>query len=176
MSSRMTKPTKWSVRPATTQISLGIRPVWPESSLYAQWIAKDLRLLHAGSKDCDQTGRMPRLRLIWVFAGHTSHFVGFVVLRLKMILADFCCSEGSSVHWCLMLASTCISEFGWSVFCFLLFFTYFPSKPPLPPSPTASIQRVEFKSGVKKLARYLRNSQICVNSSIIWAMSWENLS
>ena len=150
------------------------------------------------SEDSDQPGRLPSLTRVFAvcsmdsqgpkastcghwrlwsdWANDTSHFVGFVVLQLKMILADFCCSEGSSVHWCLMLASTCISEFGWSVFCFLLFFTYFPSKPPLPPSPTASIQRVEFKSGVKKLARYLRNSQICVNSSIIWAMSWENLS
>ena len=31
----MTKPTKWFVRPAKTQISLGIRPVWSESSLSA---------------------------------------------------------------------------------------------------------------------------------------------
>ena len=29
------------VRPAKTQISLGIRPVWSESSLCAQWVAKD---------------------------------------------------------------------------------------------------------------------------------------
>ena len=43
-----------------------IRPVWSESSLCAQWVAKDL---HADSEDTDQTGRMPRL--IWVFAGHT---------------------------------------------------------------------------------------------------------
>ena len=28
MSHHMTKPTKWHVRPAKTQISLGIRPVW----------------------------------------------------------------------------------------------------------------------------------------------------
>ena len=28
MSRLMTKPTKWHVRPAKTQISLGIRPVW----------------------------------------------------------------------------------------------------------------------------------------------------
>ena len=28
-----TKPTKWHVRPAKTQINLGIRPVWSESSL-----------------------------------------------------------------------------------------------------------------------------------------------
>ena len=31
----MTKPTKWHVRPAKTQISLGIHPVWSESSLYS---------------------------------------------------------------------------------------------------------------------------------------------
>ena len=35
MSRLMTKPTKWHVRPAKTQISLGIRPVWPKSSLCA---------------------------------------------------------------------------------------------------------------------------------------------
>ena len=33
LSCRTTKPTKWYVRPAKTQISLGIRPVWSESSL-----------------------------------------------------------------------------------------------------------------------------------------------
>ena len=33
----MTKPTKWNVRPGKTQISLGIRLVWSESSLWA-WI------------------------------------------------------------------------------------------------------------------------------------------
>ena len=52
-----------------TQISLGIRPVWSESSLCAQWVAKDPSFLHADSEDSDQTGRMPRL--IWVFAGRT---------------------------------------------------------------------------------------------------------
>ena len=31
MSRLRTKPTKWHVRPAKTQISLGIRPVWSES-------------------------------------------------------------------------------------------------------------------------------------------------
>ena len=34
-SRRMTKPTKWPVRPAKTQIRLGVRPVWSESSLSA---------------------------------------------------------------------------------------------------------------------------------------------
>ena len=58
-----------NVRPAKTQISLGIRPVWSESSLCAQWVAKDPRFLYADSEDSDQTGRMPRL--IWDFAGRT---------------------------------------------------------------------------------------------------------
>ena len=34
MSRLLTKPTKWHVRPAKTQISLGIRPVWSKSLLY----------------------------------------------------------------------------------------------------------------------------------------------
>ena len=57
-------------RPAKTLISLGIRPVWSEFSLCAQWVAKNSRFLHAASEDSDQTERMPRL--IWVFAGRTT--------------------------------------------------------------------------------------------------------
>ena len=74
------KTNKMTVRPANTPISLGIHPVWSESSLCAQWIAKDPSFLHADSEDSDQTGRMPRL--ISVFAGRTCHFVGFVMRRL----------------------------------------------------------------------------------------------
>ena len=59
---RHDKTNKMSVRPA--KISLGIRTVWSESSLCAQWVAKGIRFLHA---DSDQTGWMSRL--IWVFAG-----------------------------------------------------------------------------------------------------------
>ena len=46
-------------------------------------VAKDPRCRHADSEDSDQTGRMPRL--IWVFAGRTGHFVGFVMRRLILI-------------------------------------------------------------------------------------------
>ena len=78
----MTKPTKWPVRPSKTPISLGICPVWSESSPCAQWVAKvDARFLHVNSEDSDQTGRMPRL--IWVFVGRTCHFVGLVMRRLN---------------------------------------------------------------------------------------------
>ena len=49
----MTKPTKWPVRPAKTQISLGNHPVWSESSLSAQ---RSLGF-RAHREDSDQTGR-----------------------------------------------------------------------------------------------------------------------
>ena len=38
-----------------------VRPVWSESSLCAQWVAKDPSFLHADSEDTDQTGRMPKM-------------------------------------------------------------------------------------------------------------------
>ena len=59
-----------AVHPVKTQISLGICPVWSESSMCAQWVAKDWSFLHADSEDSDQTGWMPRL--IWVFTGRTA--------------------------------------------------------------------------------------------------------
>ena len=74
MNRLMTKPTKWPLRPAKTQISMGIHLVWSESSLSA-WRNIGSSATHwAHYKDSDQTGQMPRL--IWVCWAH-SHFVGF---------------------------------------------------------------------------------------------------
>ena len=67
---RHDKTNKMTMRPAKTRISLGIRPVWSESSLCDDWVAKDPSFLHADRADSDQTGRMPKL--IWVFAGRTA--------------------------------------------------------------------------------------------------------
>ena len=64
------------VRPAKTQISLGIHPVWSESSLTAWRKHGSLATHWAHSEDSDQTGHPPSL--IWVFAGRTGHFVRFV--------------------------------------------------------------------------------------------------
>ena len=88
----LTKPTKWHVRPAKTQISLGIRPVWSEPSLSAWRQLGSLATHWAPSEDSDQTGRMPRL--IWVFAGRTCHFVGFVTRRL--VFEPICKTSGGS--------------------------------------------------------------------------------
>ena len=66
---------KLPVRPAKTQISLAFRPVWPEPSLFA-WMKFGPLPTHKvpHNEDSAQTG--------WtcVFAGRTSHFVGFVML------------------------------------------------------------------------------------------------
>ena len=52
------KINKMTVRPVKTQI---FRPVCSESSLCAQWVAKDPSFLHVDSENSDQTERMPRL-------------------------------------------------------------------------------------------------------------------
>ena len=75
----MTKPKKWPVQLA--KIILGIGPVWSEFLLSAWRSLSSLDSHWAHSEDSDQSGLMARL--IWVFALHTGHLVGFVVLRLK---------------------------------------------------------------------------------------------
>ena len=80
------KTNKMTVCPAKTQISLGICPVWSESSLCAQWVAKDPGFLHADSGDSDQTGRLPRL--IWVFARRFCQLVGYVMRQLNWAVSS----------------------------------------------------------------------------------------
>ena len=63
------KTNKMAYAPSEDSVSLGSHPVWSESSLCAQWVAKDPRFLHADSQDSDQTGQTPRL--IRVFTGRT---------------------------------------------------------------------------------------------------------
>ena len=71
-SRRITKPTKWQVRPANTQISLGICPVW---SVFTVCMKKAWATHWVHSKDSDQTGQMPRL--IWVFTGRKATLLVF---------------------------------------------------------------------------------------------------
>ena len=82
LSHLMTKPIKQHMRPAKTQISLGIHPVWSESSLSAWRKLGSLATDWVHSEDSDQIGWMPRL--IWVFAGHT------VILLLLSWSGSFC--------------------------------------------------------------------------------------
>ena len=64
MSCLMTKPTKWSVCLPKTQISLGIRPIWSESSHCTQFVAEDPMFLHADSEE--RADAQADLSLHWV--------------------------------------------------------------------------------------------------------------
>ena len=59
----LTKPTKWPVRSAKSQIRLGICLVWSESSLSTWRNLGALATQWVDIKDSDQTGQMP---LRWV--------------------------------------------------------------------------------------------------------------
>ena len=81
---RHDKTNKMSVRPAKTQISLDIRPVWSVSSLSAwkePWV---LRYLLSAQRRLwsDRADAQADLSLRWAH----SHFVGFVMSRLKWFL------------------------------------------------------------------------------------------
>ena len=91
-----------AVRPAKTQISLGICPVWSESSLSTWRKLGSLATHWVPSEDSDQTGRMPRL--IWVFAGRTLillvlscrgsfQIVSFIMLLLLFLLGFYGLSQ-----------------------------------------------------------------------------------
>ena len=70
---------------AKTQLSLGISPVWSESSLCALWVAKDPYCLQADSEDWS----------VWAFAGPKGQFHDFVLLRVKFcfVALTFDCKD-----------------------------------------------------------------------------------
>ena len=98
MSRHMTKPTVKPVWPAKTQISLYSHPVWQGFRFILLWTARRL-LNHKWSAKTDQTVQMGRL--IWVFAGRTWHFAGFIMGWLKYIilLISFCCRTAWIIHF-----------------------------------------------------------------------------
>ena len=77
----MTKPTD-IVRPAKTQITLGIRPVRLESLLCAHGVAKDTIFLHADSEDSDQTSMGAQVILLVLSC------CGSFVVALKYTVRD----------------------------------------------------------------------------------------
>ena len=88
MSHVMTKPTKSSVRPAKTQISL-IRAFVVCSM--GSWGP------NADSEDSYQTGRMHRL--IRVFAARKGNFVGFVIRWLRCFLQPTIANRRTRTFW-----------------------------------------------------------------------------
>ena len=94
------KPTKWRVRPAKTQISLGIRPVWSESSPCAQWIAKDSSFLHERRLWSDWVDAQADLSLCWAhmlfcwFCHAAAHFM----VSLKQSFIDCTVRLSTRIH------------------------------------------------------------------------------
>ena len=121
LSHLMTKPTKWNVRPAKTPISLGIRPVWSESSLSAWRNLGSLATHWAHSEDwSDWVDAQADLSLCWAL----SHFVGFVMRRLSfsctypLISPVGPMSVQFQFQWCWDFASSFnLHQFNIHVFC-----------------------------------------------------------
>ena len=149
MSRCTTKPTKWPMRPANTRISLGIRPVWSESSLSAWRKIGSLATHWAYSEDSDQTGWMARL--ICVFAELTCNFVGFVMQWLNYTLAS----------WEMLLMHLCYSCIIWAPSS-----EFVSSSIPSWQIVTAHAQPF---SGARDLAFCLK---VPLDSLLVWASSW----
>ena len=96
----MTKPTKWHVRQAKTQISLGIRPVW---SVFAVRMKKAWVLSYPLStkwrlwSDWSDAQADPSLR-----RAH-SHFVSFIMRRLKRYVESRATEGPRLLRECLVI-------------------------------------------------------------------------
>ena len=71
---------------------VSVRPVWSESLLCTQRVAKDPRFLRADSKDCDQIGRMPSR---WA---HT-HFIIYNNINIVFDFSRLIFLVTNSYHW-----------------------------------------------------------------------------
>ena len=93
---RHDKTNKMSVRPVKTPISLGIRPVWSESSLCAPWVAKGASFFSCGQRRLIRVGGCPGWSessldahsLCW-FCHVAAHFFLQSIFTLQYLLQVF---------------------------------------------------------------------------------------
>ena len=96
----MTRPTMWPVCPAKTQISLGIRPVWSESSLSAWRKLGSLATLWAHSKDwsdwvdaqADLSLRWAHMSFCW-FCHEAAHIKLKTYCHDRLLNSQNCCKH-----------------------------------------------------------------------------------
>ena len=62
----------------------------------------------------------------------------------------------------------CGTESAWSCMLFVMMLLYFPAKPPAAPSISATVERVDFFSGLKRLLQYVRSSMLCRPISLLF--------
>ena len=85
MRQRITKPTKWHVHPAITQISLGIRLDWSKPLLCAQRVAKDQGSL--SNAQSDQSMRSAHMYFCWLVVRWLTYMYEISRTRLFRITA-----------------------------------------------------------------------------------------
>ena len=120
------KPTKWSVRPAKTQISLGIRPFWSESWLSAWRRIGTLATHWAHNEDSDQSGLMSSLIKHWNLTTITVRSATNNFLRTIKCWPSICqikriCCLLISCYWQLTNLLKLKIPRGWKYFHFLWF-------------------------------------------------------
>ena len=94
----------------------GIRPVWSESSLCAQWVAKDPSYLHAHIEDWSDWAdaqavlslRWAHMPFCWVLSGGGSYYFAFLKLKVDYYL---CWIMRKSCHLILYVPCNC-GKFG----------------------------------------------------------------
>ena len=86
------KTNKMTVRPAATQISLGIRPVWSVFAVHS--IAKDPRFLHVDSEDSDWANALVILLVLSCSGSFTSTFLYLHLNARNLIWVTWEASEG----------------------------------------------------------------------------------
>ena len=160
---RHDKTNKMTVRPAKTQISLGIRPVWSESSLSA-WSKLGSFATHwANSEDSDQTVQMSRL--IRVFAGRT---LILLVLWCRCSIIPFFENNKLPLLWSPRLSRTQLILCGMHhlIFCGFSYLQNTSTYCPFPDELVPIIQTVSSKEYIiniwslfKHVSRGLRTSQ-----------------
>ena len=158
----MTKPTKWSVRPAKIQISLGIRPVWSESLLCAQWVAKDPSFPHADREDLIRLGGCPGWSKSLVGAQSFCWFC-HEMAHLMMIWVNFLCFSIKRILW-VYIRITFLAEVILMRTHNISFLWRHVENYPL----------IIIKSGLlvtyRKFPKYSDTQNVCCNHSKIWTM------
>ena len=99
-------PSEDSDQPGHLLSLIRVRPVWSESSLIAEWIAKDQSFLHADSEDSDQTGWMPRLIRLGGYPGWSESSLGAHAILLVLSWGDTDLNNAILTYTCSIVSET----------------------------------------------------------------------
>ena len=117
---RHDKTNKISLCPAKTQISLGICPVWSESSVCTQWVAKDRSFFHQSLSD--QSSLSARAILLVLSWGGSNYIEGLEIAfsfilqnEFHSIFSSIFHSAWQNLYFCnwIKTSSVCNFDIAW---------------------------------------------------------------